>query len=306
MHVWAWASFFILGTIWGSSFLLIRVGVAEIPPTQLVLIRTTVAAIGLNTVLLLRGKRLPSDWRTWRSFALIGIGNSTIPFTLLGFGEQTVESNTASVLQSTVPLFSLVIAHFALPDEKITTRKVLGILIGFTGVLILASRAEATEGVNTLLGQSAVVGASMFYATFTVYSRTLVREKLEPIVMAAGAFIPASIAAFFFTQLEPLLGGRTAVLLADIPQDVLLSVFTLGFFNTFIAYLFFYFIVQQLGAFRATNVTYVVPVVGVLLGWLVLDESMDFRLLLGAGLIFTGLAVINLRRWRRARLQTAV
>lgn len=294
MRTWAWTSFWILGFIWGSSFLLIRVGVGVISPAQLVFIRTAVAAIGLNTVLLLRGKRLPTDWRTIRALALIGVGNATIPYYLLALGEQSIESNVASVLQATASMFTLVIAHFFLPDERMTLKKVLGLLLGFFGVLVLASRAQQ-NGQNSLLGMLAVVGASMFYASFIVYSKKVIQGKIEPMVIAAGSFIASAISAFVLLNLEPILGGRAPVPLNTLSADSLLAVFMLGFLNTFIAYLFFYYIIQQLGAFRASNVTYIVPVIGVILGWLVLDEQIDIRLAIGAALIVCGIAVINVR-----------
>jgi drug/metabolite transporter (DMT)-like permease len=290
----AWVAFFVLGIIWGSSFLLIRVGVDEIQASQVVFIRCLIAAVGLNTVLLLRGKRLPLSWSHIRAFTLIGLGNAAVPYLLITLGEQTVESNMASVLQATASMFALVIAHFAFSDERMTVNTVLGLLLGFVGVVLLASRSEPETGTNTLIGQFAIIGASLLYAIFTVYSRNIVRERLEPIMIAAGNFIPATIFSGIMVFVEPLFGGRAPVDLLAVDPNALQAVLLLGVLNTFIAYLFFYYIVQQLGAFRATNVTYIVPVVGVILGWLVLGESMDWRLLLGAGLIFLGLGMINL------------
>jgi drug/metabolite transporter (DMT)-like permease len=191
-------------------------------------------------------------------------------------------------------MFTLVIAHFFLPDERMTLKKVLGLLLGFFGVLVLASRAQQ-NGQNSLLGMLAVVGASSFYATFIVYSKKVIQGKIEPLVIAAGSFIASAISAFVLLNLEPILGGRAPVPLNTLSADSLLAVFMLGFLNTFIAYLFFYYIIQQLGAFRASNVTYIVPVIGVVLGWLVLGEQIDIRLAIGAALIVCGIAVINVR-----------
>ncbi len=298
----AWVLFWILGLIWGSSFLLIRVGVGEMSPSQVVFIRTVIAAVGLNTVLLVQGRRLPTSPAVLRAFFVIGLGNAAIPYMLLGLGEQTVESNVASILQSTTSMFALVFAHFILPDERITPRKLIGLVLGFTGVVVLASRS-GTEGVeNALIGQVSVVGASLFYAFFTVYSRTLIRERIEPLVLSAGTFIFAALGGLVFMLLEPVLGGRAPADLTTVSSGSLVAVLTLGALNTFVAYLFYYFIVQQLGAFRGTMVTYIVPLVGVTLGWLVLQEAVDIRLLVGGALIFAGIASINLRlSWLRLR-----
>lgn len=305
MRTWAWVSFWILGMIWGSSFLLIRVGVDAVSPAQLVFIRTLVAAVGLNIVLFARGKRLPTDRSLIGALAILGVGNATIPYFLLALGEQTVESNVASVLQSTAAMFTLVIAHFFLPDERMTPKKVAGLLLGFVGVTVLATRAEQGEGLNTIPGMLAIVGASLFYATFTVFTRRVIQRRVEPMAIAAGSFISSAVSAFALMWIEPLFGGRSPVMLATLSSDSLIAVFMLGFLNTFIAYLFFYFIIDQLGAFRASNVTYIVPVVGVILGWLVLGETVDLRLVLGAALIFSGIAVINVRFSTLLRPRTA-
>ncbi len=291
----AWAAFWILGFIWGSSFLLIRIGVEDVPATQLVFVRCLIAAIGLNIVRHLRGIPLPTDWRTVRALILIGLGNAAVPYTLISLGEQNIDSGMAAVLQATASLFTLVIAHFAFSDERITSRKIAGLVIGFSGVIVLSSKSLDAGQIDTpmLLGQLAIVGASIFYATFIVYSRKVIRRQVEPIVIAAGTFIPAAGWAALFMVLEPLLGGRAAVAPASVPSDVLLAVFSLGFVNTFIAYLFFYYIIRELGAFRASMVTYIVPPVGLILGGLVLDEVITTTMLIGAGMIFTGIAIVN-------------
>lgn len=306
MRSWAWISFFILSVVWGSSFMLIRIGVEEIPPSQLVFIRTAIAAVGLNIVLLMRGKRFPTDAATLRTLILIGLFNSTVPYLLIAIGEQTITSSLTSVIQAVVPMFALIIAHFALPDEHITPNKVIGIVLGFIGVLILVVRPEDVSKQNDVLGAIAIIIASLSYASATVYTRRTVSGKLDPIVIAAGSFISATFFALIAMLIEPLIGGQAAIDIFALETEIWASALMLGFFNTFIAYLFYYYIVQQLGAFRASNVTYVVPVVAILLGWVVLKEIPDARFIQGALLIFLGIAVINvpmraiLRRARAA------
>lgn len=294
----AWISFWILGFIWGSSFLLIRIGVDEMSATQLVLFRTSIAAIFLNIVLYLRGKRLPTDWPTVRALIIIGIGNATIPYTFISLGEQVISSGMAAVLQATASLFTLVIAHFAFSDERITRKKLIGLVVGFSGVIALSSNSIEGGQIDgeMLLGQLAIVAASLFYATFITYSRKVLKRDIEPLVISASTFIAASLCAVVFVLLEPVFGGRAFVPIDQLSSDALLTAFSLGFVNTFIAYMFFYFIIRELGAFRASMVTYVVPVVGLVLGWQLLDETVTASMLLGAGLIFTGIAIINLNR----------
>ncbi len=297
MNKAAWASFWILGVIWGSSFLLIRIGVEDVPATQLVLIRCVIAAVFLNLVRYARRIPAPQDWATLRALIFIGLGNVTIPYTLISLAEQNITSGMAAVFQATASLFTLVVAHFAFSDERITTQKVIGLAVGFGGVVVLSSQSFTGGTVNSamLLGQLAMILASLFYAFFIVHSRRVITRAIPPIVVASVTFIPAAAFAVLFMLLEPLLGGRAFVTAAELPAQSLWAVIGLGFFNTFIAYLFFYFIVQQLGAFRASMVTYIVPVVGLFLGWLVLNESISMSTFIGAAMIFAGIGIVNVK-----------
>ncbi|PJF22753.1 MAG: hypothetical protein CUN56_04440, partial [Phototrophicales bacterium] len=292
MNRYAWVAFWILGLIWGSSFLLIRVGVEEISAGQLVFIRTLIAALGLNTVVWLRGLKYPRNLRLIRALMIIGVGNASLPYMLISLSETQISSGMAAVLQATASLFTLVIAHFVFVDERINRKKVMGLIVGFIGVVILSSESFS-DGVfdsGIFWGQLAMVAASLCYAIFTVYSRVVIKQKIEPIVVAATTFISSAISGLIFMLIEPLLGGRSAVPLDQLPTDALFAVLMLGFLNTFIAYLFFYYIVQQLGSFKSVMVTYVVPPVGLILGAIVLKEEFSTWMLFGALLIFTGIA----------------
>lgn len=297
-----WGGFWLLAVIWGSSFLFIRISVEEMDQFQIVFIRTLIAAMGLNLVLLFRGKHLPTDWKSLRPLILLGIGNTVIPFTLITWGEKTVESGLASVLQSTASLFTLVIAHFALQDERMNWQKVLGIILGFIGVMVLASRSWAGGQVVTgdLLGQLAIVVASLCYAVGGVYSKTVIRNRIEPLVVSAGAMTTAAVLSGLLMVLSPYFGGSEPTPLYSLSTRTLGAVLLLGFLNTFIAYLIFYNLVQTLGAARTSMVTYVIPVVGLFLGAVFLNEAIDIRLILGAVLIFIGIGIVNLRLTRRA------
>lgn len=298
MNKAAWASFWILGLIWGSSFLLIRVGVQDMSATQVVLIRIVFAAIGLNLVRMMRGVPLPRDWQTVKALILIGGGNAAIPYTLISLAEQNITSGMAAVLQATASLQTLVFAHFAFADERMTTQKIMGLMVGFGGVIVLSSNAIDPGGkIDTpmLLGILGMVLASTFYASFIVYSRKVIKRDIEPIVVASGTFIPATFFSALFLILEPLLGGRAFVPFSQLPTDTILAVFGLGFVNTFIAYLFFYYIIRELGAFRASMVTYIVPVVGLILGWLLLHEHISAAMFIGGAMIFTGIGIVNIR-----------
>jgi drug/metabolite transporter (DMT)-like permease len=301
INVAKWAGFWLVGLIWGSSFLLIRVGVEELAPFQLVFIRTGIAAVGLNIVMLLRGKRYPANLRALLPLIIIGIGNTAVPFALITWGEKSVESGLASVLQASASLFTLVIAHFTFADERITLQKAIGLLLGFVGVIVLASRSWADGQLVTgnFLGQLAIIGASLCYATFTTYSRKVIQNRFEPIVVSAGAMTAAAVVSGVAMLAAPLFSGQPATPLVDLSSEVLNSVLALGLVNTFVAYLFYYWIVQELGAARASMVTYVVPAVGLALGVIFLNELLDLRLIIGAGLIFVAIGVVNVGGLRR-------
>lgn len=322
MNTRAWVSFWLLGLIWGSSFLLIRVGVAEFKPVEVVFIRTAIAAVGLGLVIYFRRIPFPTRWPTLRSLIIIGFGNVVAPFMLITWGEQTVPSGMAAVLQSTAALFSLVIAHFAFEDEHITPQKIVGLILGFVGVVVLFSGELTQEGAGAagLLGHFAIVLASLCYATFTAMGRKVIQGRVEPIAVAFATMAVAAVATLLPALFSP---ARVVPLQTPVPtlddyllrilasqpgftplsivsSRVLLSVLLLGLLNTFVAYLFYYFIVRELGAARAAMVTYVIPPVGVTLGAFLLQESVGVTLLAGAGLVFAGIAIVNLRWFRRA------
>lgn len=295
----AWISFWILALIWGSSYLFIRIGVEQLPPFQLVFMRTAIAAVGLNLVVYARGKRLPTDRRGWGDLLFLGIVNTVFPFALITWGETRIESGLASVLQGTAALFSLVIAHFLFADERITWRKVIGLLIGFFGVVVLASRSTGqanTENHATLhlLGQLAIVASSLCYAIGGAYSRKAMQNRLEPIVVAAGSMTVAALTTGIIAYGAPIFGGVTPISWGQLTPNVLGAILALGLVNTFGAYLIFYSLIAALGAARTSMVTYIIPVVGLVLGALFLGEQVDFRLLIGALLIVGGIAIVNL------------
>lgn len=304
-----WLGFWALSIIWGSSFLLIRVSIQEMSELQVVFIRTLIAAVGLNLVLLLRRTRIPTDWRSLRTLVVIGIANPVFPFILITWGEKSVESGLASVLQSTTALFGLVLAHFAFTDERMNAQKVVGVLLSFVGVWVLTSRSWAGGEVVTsdLLGQLAIVVASLFYAVSTTYSKRYA-FNLDPVVISAGAMTTGAIVTGALLLVTPVLGAAPPTPLAEISANVLLSVLVLGLFNTFLAYFIYYGLVRSLGSARTQMVTYVIPVVGLALGALFLNEVVDASLLAGAALILLGIGVVNMRAgrlWQLRRVQPA-
>jgi len=294
----AWIGFWALAFIWGSSFLFIRIGVEQLSTFQLVFIRTGIAAVGLNIVVYARGKRLPTDRAGLRDITILGVINTVIPFALITWGERSIESGLAAVLQATAALFTMIVAHFAFADERITRRTVAGLAIGFAGVVVLASRSTAGDTVAVdarlqVLGQLAIVAASFCYALGGVYSRKAIQRRLEPIIAAAGAMTVTTVITGVLAYTVPLVGGAAPAALGGLTPHVLGAILTLGVLNTFVAYLIFYATIQTLGAARASMVTYVIPAVGLTLGALFLDEPVDLRLLTGAAMIVGSIGICS-------------
>jgi len=294
----AWGGFWLLALIWGSSFLFIRIGVEQLPAFQLVFIRTGIAAVGLTIVVYLRGKRLPTDWRSIGDLLVLGVVNTVLPFALITWGEMHSESGLASVLQGTAALFTLVVAHFTFADERISLRKLVGLLFGFLGVVVLASRSTVGDIVQSdatmhLLGQLAIIVASFCYALGGTYGRKAMQHRLDPVVVAAGAMTVAALLSGSIAWVSPLLGGPAPISLSLLTPSVLGAVLALGLVNTFGAYLIYYPLVSILGAARTSMVTYVIPVVGLVLGAIFLGELVDLRLVIGTLLIVGGIGIVN-------------
>src|SRR5574337_574210 len=172
MKLREWGAFALLGLIWGSSFLWIKIAVQETGPFTLVAFRLLFGLIGLLLVMWQQKQSFPRDRRTLLAFLFMGAFNTAVPFTLISWGETRIDSGLASILNGAVPLFTIIIAHFWLHDEKITLPRILGLIIGFIGVVILVGRDFGPQGLrSSILGQLAVLAAAICYATAITFSR---------------------------------------------------------------------------------------------------------------------------------------
>lgn len=296
-----WVLFGLLGLIWGCSFLLIKIGIRGLDAValtsgsfavSLVIVsgRLGVSALAFITALAALRKKLPSDTGTLAKLALIGIINTALPFMLITWGETSIDTGLAGVLNSTTPLFSLIIAHLALADDKINLNKLIGLIAGFAGVMLLATRSADPSHQNPLAGQLAVLGAACAYACSAVFTRRTLRH-LEPLVVAGVSHMFGAVAVLFFTFIVV----RPVVNLAIVPGDAILSVITLGIVNTFLANTMYFTILAAWGASRTTMVTYLISPVGLAVGALFNHEVLDLRLIVGAALVLCGVAVVNMR-----------
>lgn len=289
--------FVLLGLIWGSSFLWIKVALgsdtaAGFSPLLLVTFRLAFGLLGLLVLLAMRGQQLPRDSRTLRACAVVGLYNTALPFVLITWGETHIPSGVASILNGTVPLFTLVIAHFALHDEPLTTSRVVGLVAGFGGVVVLVGRGLGS-GAGSLAGQGAVVAAAISYAGAATYTRRVLRG-MSPLLQATTTMLFAIV----------MVGSATVALewplsLPARPMAWVAAAW-LGLLGSCTAYLLYFSLLNAWGATRASLVTYVFPVVGLLLGIIILDEPVDWRLAAGTALIVAGIVIVNAHAVRAA------
>jgi drug/metabolite transporter (DMT)-like permease len=278
-----------LSLAWGSSFYWIKIAVGEVGPFVLVAFRLLFGILGLAVVLFFNRPIAPLDRRTWQNLLILGITNTALPFVLISWAEQHIDSAVASILNSSVPLFTMVIAHFALTDDRMTPRRVLGLLVGFAGVVVLTVRDIGGDVRLNLLAQGAMILAVLFYAGSSVMARRNTKG-LQP---AVQALIPLLSAEAFIT---------TGALLVESPIQfptlpmTWIALIWLGLIGSCLAYLFYFYLLHSIGPTRATMVTYTFPVVGVALGVLLLGETLDIYLVTGAVLILGSLLIVNRKK----------
>ena len=283
------AAFILLGLIWGSSFLWIKVGVQEMAPATLVAYRVGLGALAMLVYLRLTGERLPRSARELAPLALLGLIATALPFFLITWGEQYIDSGTAAVLNSLTPIFSLMLAGFILRTESVTLVRVIGLVTGFAGAALLASREFALRGDPlALIGAGAVAVAAISYAAGASVSRAMVHGTPRNVV-AAGNLTFGAIYIWAFAELS---GANLA---PPTQVDSIIALLWLGLLGSFFAFLLLYFLIAHLEATVATMVTYLFPVVGVTLGVVFLNELLDVRLAIGTGLVVVGIVVVSLR-----------
>lgn len=294
MSIRSWGAFLLLGSIWGSSFLWIKIALDELGPFTLVGFRLLFGALGMLVVFLIQRPAFPKDRRVWAQLVLMGVTNTALPFVLISWGELAIDSSVASILNSTTPLFTLIIAHFFLSDERMTIPRALGLLLGFAGILLLFSRDVGLDGFRTgLMGQAAVLTAAISYAASSVFARRAFRG----VPLLAQASIPLFAADLM------IWGGAFALESPlAIPQLPItwLAVAWLGLLGSCVAYLLYFYLINNVGSTRSTLVTYMFPVIGVALGVLFLGERLDVRLVIGALMVVAGIGVVNWKPRRNA------
>ena len=289
-----WLIFLLLGFFWGSSYLFIKIGVENgLEPFTLITFRLLIGFVLLATVVAFFREPLPRDLRTYGHLAVMGTINIAIPFSLITFAEQAVDSSVAAVINGAVPLFVIVIAAIFLKGESITVNRLAGLAVGFVGVAMIVGLDVTNLSSSSAVGELALIGATISYAFGAVYARAHV-HGLRPM-------IPALFQVFFGLLITSVLAFATEHPLATVPApEAIFAVVWLGLLGSGLAYLAFFRTLQRWGATRTSLVAYLLPVYGIALGALVRQEPISATTIAGTALIIGGIALVNARVGNRA------
>lgn len=292
-----WALLGALATLWGGSFFFTGVAVAELPTFTIAAARVALAALVLWIVIAALGRQVPLSREVVVAFAVMGVLNNAIPFTLFVYGQQTIASGLAAILNATTPIFTVLVAGALLPDERMTPARLLGVALGLAGVAVMVGPDALTGLGDDLFAQLACVGAALSYAFAGVWGRRFRRLGVPPLTVAAGQVSASALLLVpFALALEapwtlPMPGVATLLALAG-----------LAVLSTALAYILYFEILARAGATNVLLVTLLVPITAVLLGTLVLGERLEWVHAAGMALIALGLSTIDGRLWRRVRV----
>lgn len=283
-----WGLLLALALIWGSAFLFINFAVAAFNPLTYVWLRLIFAAAALALILRLRGRSLRLPLAVWGAVALLALLNNVVPFLLFGWGQRHIASGLAAILQATTPIFGVVAAHYLTADERLSPRRLGGVLVGFAGVALMIGPQLSSDGGNHLTAQLACLFASLLYALAGIFARRFKALGVSPLQLAAAQFIAGAI---LLAPVALALGDP----LTRLPADPYAwgSVLVLALACSALAYVLFFRLIERAGATNSLLVTLLVPPVALLLGALLLGERFGAGQIGGLALIAAGLAVID-------------
>jgi drug/metabolite transporter (DMT)-like permease len=285
-----WLKFFLLVAFWGPSFLLIKISLQEVGPLAVVLLRSLFALAVLAGMMVYRRSRLPL--KKWWVFVILGIFNTSLPFFLVAWGEKSVPSGVASIINSSIPLYTILLSSLFLPDERLTLARIVGLLVGFGGVVVLMS-GKLTEGINIYtLGLVACLVGSFFFAAGSVFARRATHD-LTPEVIATGQILVSCVILIPTAAVV-----ETPFILPNLPLTWI-AIAWLGLVGSGVANLFYFDLLHAVGPTRTMLTAYILPLVAVVLGIIFLGEPLDWHLAAGGVLILIGVAVVNIHQRRK-------
>ncbi|UCG25562.1 MAG: EamA family transporter [Chloroflexota bacterium] len=277
----------LLAVLWGPSFLLIKVAVAEIPPITLIVGRVGLAAVLLYLLLRLSGGNLPRPGRIWIPLAIVAIFQTAFPFVLLSWAEQHIDSALAAILNGLTPLFTILLAHLLTTDDRLTPAKAAGIALGLVGVLFFVAPSLGSGVQASTLGILAMIVVAASYGFAVVFARKRLNH-LPSLVTPAGQLILSTLFLLPFMMVIDQPFNQPTPSLQAIGAVVALAIF-----GTALAFVVYFRLLKSAPASYVSMVTYLVPVIGVLLGVIVLGERLAWNDFAGFGLILLGVLIVN-------------
>lgn len=289
-----WGILLILSVLWGGSFFFLAVALRELPPITIMLLRVGLGALPLLLVLPFRGERLPGSLKLWGMLVILGLLNNALPFVLYAFAQLRIESGLASILNATTPLWGVLVAHFLTRDERATVPKIAGVLLGFAGVAVMIGTKAGLDGET--LAILMCLGATLSYAFAAVYARRFRPLGIPPLTVATGQLLGATLLLlpFSFVLEQPWTGPSPSAATSW-------SIAGFALICTSFAYWLYFRLLETAGATNALLVTFLIPVIAILLGAFVLGEALELRHYGGMALIALGLASIDGRLLAKRR-----
>ncbi len=291
-----WVILLILSLLWGGAFMFSGIALRELQPLTIVALRVSIAAVILNLIILFSGRRYNLSLKTAGNLLLMGFMNNAIPFSLIVWSQTRITAGQASILNATTPIFTIILAHFLTRDEKITVNRMLGILMGLAGVIVLIGPGVFSNSGSSLLPQLAVLGAGLAYSLSGIFGKRFGEAGMDPIIISGGQLIGSSLI------LLPL------ALIVDKPLgqpfptlQPLLAILGLALFSTALAYILYFRVLKRAGAGNVLLVTMIIPFVAIFLGAAVLGEEIHLRELGALLILVAGLLVIDGRLLRRGK-----
>jgi drug/metabolite transporter (DMT)-like permease len=276
----------LLATLWGASYTFIKLGVATIPPITLIAARTAIAGVLLLMIMRWRGLKMPRDAATWRRFMFQACLNSVIPWTMIAWGERSLDAGLATILNSTSPIFTFFLTLAITRHEALTSRKLLGVAAGMAGIcLIVGVQALAGLG-EQLTAQVVTVLAAICYAGAAIFSRGF--RDLDPMAPAAGSLLCGAVILIPVS----LVVDRPWTLAPSMSSMLALS--GLAVFSTAFAFVIYFRLIQTLGSVGTTAQAYLRVPIGVALGVLFLGESLTPTAWVGLGCVVIGVAAMTI------------
>jgi drug/metabolite transporter (DMT)-like permease len=292
MGPFEWVLLLILSVLWGGSFFFSKVALYELPPFIVVFARVGIASVALLLYLRARKQAIPHSASIWAAFLGMGLLNNLIPFSLLFWGQTSIASGLASILNATTPIFSLLIAHLLTADEKMTCHKVAGVALGIVGVAVLMSADALADAGRSLPAMLACLGAALSYGFAGVFGRRFRRMGIAPPVGACGQVTATTI------MMVPIVLAFDPPWRLSLPSAATFGALAgLALLSTALAYVIFFRILAAGGAINSSHVTLLIPVSAILLGSLILGERLASNHFVGMALIGMGLLSIDGRLW---------